>query len=83
MKIHNAAIAALTLLLSQPIVTDHSFAASGPARSLPMNGADEDWATTLVQENEGIPNPNSPANCSLVSRPVIVACPRGVIQFQC
>ncbi len=66
MKTFNIALIGAALLMAAP-----AFAAPVPAASRGVLANDKDSFTTLIQENEGIPNPDGGARCALLSRPVV------------
>ncbi|VTZ26538.1 exported hypothetical protein [Methylocella tundrae] len=73
MKMLSLAAAALALAPSATVINaTRAYAApeSTYAMTVSADNSDSDWATSLVQENEGIPNPNRHGRCMLMSRPV-------------
>ena len=72
MRMIKLTVASLALLSSAPVFTA-AHAASIPTaawKNSHANGEKNDWMTTLVQANEGIPNPGGSGRCALISRPV-------------
>lgn len=73
MKTLSLSIAALALLPSATILNATQAYAAPESTYTSIVLADDndtDWLTSLVQENEGIPNPNRHGRCKLVSQPV-------------
>lgn len=71
MRMGKTTVVALALLSSAPALTA-AHAASIPTASfsVPDHTSKKDWMTTLVQDNEGVPNPDRERHCTLISRSV-------------
>jgi len=73
MQIAKLSVAALALMSSVSVVAakeSYATPAISAALNVPTNGDKPDWATTIVQENEGTPNPGNDGLCKLIGRPV-------------
>ncbi len=72
MRIIKLTVVALAFLSPVPVLTAAHAAAIPTAglSSIATHDDNTDWMTTLVQESEGIPNPDSYGHCRLMSRPV-------------
>lgn len=72
MRVIKLTFAPLALLSPASVLTAAHAASISTAglNSIPANSDNNDWMTTLVQENEGIPNPSGVGRCALIGHPL-------------